>query len=99
MTSDNKNTMEIQQGDETIRVNFQQRRVVIQERYEWLHIVNDLMLGLWFIVGSFMFFSDKWTYWGTWLFVAGSAQMMIGPLLRIAHKIHMRKFNLPSIHF
>lgn len=94
-----KKTMEIEQGNETIDVDFERRKVVIQERYEWLHILNDLMLGLWFVIGSIMFFYGSLTYWGTWLFVAGSAQMMIGPLIRIAHKIHLRKLKLPDIHF
>lgn len=83
---------EIQNGSEVIDVDFEKRKVVIHERYEKLHIISELLLGVWFLTGSFMFFSAHWTYWGTWLFVIGSAQMMIGPLIRIAHKIHIKKF-------
>jgi len=68
------------------------RKVVIHERYEKLHIVSELLLGIWFLVGSIMFFFAHWTYWGTWLFVLGSAQMIVGPLIRIVHKMHINKF-------
>lgn len=88
-----KKTVEIEEGSEIIDVDFEQRRVIIQQRYEWLHIINDLMLGLWFVVGSIMFFYGTLVYWGTWLFLAGSTQMLIGPVIRIAHKIHMKKFK------
>lgn len=37
-----------------------------------------------------MFF-EAWCTGDTWLFVAGSVQVLIGPWIRTAHKIHMRK--------
>lgn len=92
--------MEIEEGNETIDIDFEHKKVAIHERYEWLHIINDLMLGIWFVTGSIMFFYGSLTYWGTWLFVAGSAQMLIGPVLKIAHKLHLRRLNLLShLHF
>lgn len=91
--------MEIDNGDETIRVDFEARKVVIHERYENLHILNDLFLALWFLVGSVMFFYKHWTYWGTWLFVLGSTQMAIGPLIRVSHKLHIRRFESYIGHF
>lgn len=87
--------IEIQEGNQIIDVDFERRKVVIQTRYEWLHILNDLLLGLWFVIGSIMFFYGTLVYWGTWLFVAGSTQMLIGPIIRIAHKLHMRRYQNP----
>ena len=46
---------------------------MIRRRYEALSIANDILVALWFLVGSFLFFSDATTYAGTWLFVVGSA--------------------------
>ncbi|MFD1677733.1 YrhK family protein [Alicyclobacillus fodiniaquatilis] len=83
---------EIHNGNEIIDVNFEQRKVVIHERYEKLRILSDLLLGIWFLSGSIMFFYKHWTYWGTWLFVIGSVQMLIGPSIKIIHKLHMKKF-------
>ncbi|QQE81375.1 YrhK family protein [Alicyclobacillus sp. SO9] len=85
--------MEIDNGDETIQIDFKAKRVIIHDRYENLHILNDLLLALWFLVGSVMFFYKHWTYLGTWLFVFGSAQMAIGPMIRMAHKLHIRRFE------
>lgn len=36
---------------------------------------------------------------GTWLFVIGSAQMMVRPVIRIAHKIHVGEIETRNIHF
>lgn len=85
--------VKIQQGDEVINVDFDQRKVVIQQRYEWLNIINDLLLGVWFLLGSIFFFFEHWTYWGTWLFVVGSIQMMIHPCIQMANKLHMRRYG------
>ncbi len=89
------NTLKIKKGNEVIDVNFEKRKVIIEQRYEWLYIFNDLMLGVWFVVGSILFFYKQLTYWGTWLFLIGSAQMMIRPGIQMAHKLHMRKYATP----
>ncbi|GMA61317.1 YrhK family protein [Alicyclobacillus fastidiosus] len=88
-----KKDIEIKKGNEIIDVDFEQRKVVINERYEWLHIINDILLALWFIVGSIMFFYGRLVYWGTWLFLAGSVQMLIGPVIRVAQKIHLHRLK------
>lgn len=86
-----QNNFEIKNGDETIDVDLQTHTVVIHERYEHLRILSDLLLGVWFLVGSVMFFYAHWTYWGTWLFVAGSVQMIIGPFIKIVQRVHLGK--------
>ena len=48
--------------------------------YEWVHICLGILGNFLFLVGSFMFFSDTWQYDGTWLFVIGSALMLIGSI-------------------
>ncbi|GAA4871137.1 YrhK family protein [Actinomycetospora straminea] len=51
--------------------------LVIRRRYEVLSIVNDILVGLWFLVGSILFFSEATTYLGTWFFVIGSVELLI----------------------
>lgn len=78
-------------GDgDVVDIDLKKRRLVVHHRYEWLHIVNDFALAGWFLVGSILFFFASAQHLGTWLFVLGSAQMMMGPLIRVAHKLHMR---------
>lgn len=67
--------------------------LVIRKRYEVASILNDLMIAVWFIVGSFLFFSDSTTYMGTWLFVIGSIQLAIRPLIRLRRHMHLRRFH------
>ncbi|QPZ38797.1 YrhK family protein [Paramicrobacterium chengjingii] len=67
--------------------------LVIRKRYETLSIVNDILIGLWFIVGSFLFFSEATSYAATWLFVIGSVEMLIRPLIRFARHVHLRRFH------
>jgi len=67
--------------------------LVIRKRYEVASILNDLMIAIWFIVGSFLFFSETTTYSGTWLFVVGSVQLAIRPLIRLRRHLHLRRYH------
>ncbi|QBI56509.1 YrhK family protein [Streptomonospora litoralis] len=64
--------------------------LVVRRRYEAVSIVNDALIALWFIVGSVMFFSPAWEYWGTWCFVAGSVELLIRPLIRMSRHMHVQ---------
>ncbi|MCM2971098.1 YrhK family protein [Larsenimonas suaedae] len=80
-------------GDLSFR--FGHDEIVIHKRYAALSMVNDLMIGLWFLIGSFCFFYEGATLIvGTWLFVIGSAQLLIRPGIRLARSIHLN--HLPS---
>ena len=68
--------------------------LVIRRRYEVLSIVNDVLIAVWFTVGSFLFFSDATTYTGTWLFVIGSFELLIRPIIRLTRHVHLE--HLPG---
>ena len=65
--------------------------LVIRNRYESLSIVNDVMLGVWFTIGSVLFFSEATTTAATALFLLGSVQMLIRPVIRLSRRIHLRR--------
>lgn len=71
--------------------------LVIRQRYETASIVNDLLIGTWFLVGSFLFFSPTTAYAGTWLFVIGSVEMLLRPAIRFTRRVHLQRRN-PAIH-
>lgn len=71
--------------------------LVIRGRYEQLSILNDLLIGAWFLVGSFLFLSESTTRAGTWLFIVGSVEMLIRPAIRFARGVHLRRFR-PNGH-
>ena len=90
--------------DPNITMTLAGRQITIRDRYETASIVNDVLIALEFFIGSFFFFSwfeeiaDKDI--GVWLFVVGSAQLMIRPAIRLARRVTMRRMaeqaNAPS---
>jgi hypothetical protein len=81
------------------RTDNRRRERRVFEIYEWLHIANDALIGLEFLIGSFMFLSRSTQAVGIWLFVVGSAQMLIGPGIRIANKLHVRRIRKSLLHW
>ena len=62
---------------------------MIQRRYEAAGAFNDLLIALWFLLGSFFFLSESLVENGTWLFIFGSAQLLIKPVLKLAGLVHV----------
>jgi hypothetical protein len=65
--------------------------LVLRGRYETLSTVNDLLIAVWFLIGSILFFQESTAYAGTWLFVIGSAQLMIRPIIRLSRRVHLQR--------
>jgi hypothetical protein len=65
--------------------------LVLRQRYELASISNDILVALWFIVGSVMFFSAAWTDTGVWCFLIGSVELLIRPVIRLARLFHIRR--------
>lgn len=65
--------------------------LVIRDRYETLSIANDVLIGVWFVVGSMLFFSESTTTVATSLFVVGSVQMLLRPVIRLSRRLHLRR--------
>lgn len=76
----------------TLTFTFGHEEMIIRRRYEVLSILNDLLIGLWFLIGSLLFFSPAMETAAIWLFVIGSAQLLIRPAIRLAQHIHLRRF-------
>ncbi|CAL8896536.1 hypothetical protein KVA01_09330 [Kocuria varians] len=79
-------------AERPVEVHAGHHEVVIRGRYETLSIANDILIGLIFLAGSFLFFGDDSTvYAGTWLFVVGSVLMLIRPSIRITRHVHLQR--------
>lgn len=89
-TSDRKGA-----GDSTdpLVLHLGHEELVIRQRYETISIVNDLLIGTWFLVGSFLFFSPSLSYAATWLFVIGSVEMLIRPVIRFTRRVHLQRYH------
>lgn len=67
--------------------------LTIRKRYEVLSIVNDVLVALWFVVGSVLFFSDSTETAGTWCFLLGSIELLVRPLIRLARHVHLSRIS------
>ncbi len=68
-----------------------QEHIIIQRRYEALGALNDFLIAVWFLVGSFLFLSESLVESGTWLFIVGSAQLLIKPALKLISLVHVSR--------
>lgn len=71
----------------------------IHERYEWLHIANDYISAILFLVGSILFLWEKWQTVATWFFIIGSVFFLFAPLLRTLNKRYVKNLRKGPIHW
>jgi hypothetical protein len=75
--------------DLTVRVGDDE--FVIRRRYETLSIANDVLIALWFVAGSVLFFWESTARAATWLFLLGSIEFLVRPLIRLARRVHLQR--------
>ena len=76
--------------DSPITIKLGHEELLIR-RYETLSITNDFMIAVWFLVGSVFFLDNSMITDGTWLFILGSGQLAIRPVLRLTAHIHLKR--------
>ncbi|WP_032367562.1 YrhK family protein [Rhodococcoides fascians] len=67
--------------------------LVIRQRWEVVSIINDILVAVWFIVGSILFFRESMTVIGTWFFLLGSIELLIRPVIRLARRVHLTRIG------
>lgn len=80
-------------GKPPVTVRIGDAELVIRQRYAAASIVNDLLIALWFLVGSVMFFSADWQTPGTWCFVFGSVELLVRPVIRLTRQVHLKRIH------
>lgn len=78
-------------NDDALTIRVGAEELVIRRRYETASILNDILIALWFIVGSIMFFSPAWETAGTWCFLVGSVELLIRPIIRLTRHVHLKQ--------
>lgn len=66
------------------------------QTFDWLQIVNEFALAGWFLTGSLLLLSPGHGHTGAWLFVAGSVQMLLSPVLRVVRKVQAGRGGDPA---
>lgn len=75
----------------TLRIGHDE--LVVRRRYEVLSIVNDILVAVWFVVGSILFFSEATAVAGTWFFLVGSAELLVRPVIRLCRTVHLQRIS------
>ncbi|TQL70295.1 YrhK-like protein [Nocardioides albertanoniae] len=81
---------------EDIRLHIGHEEIVLRRRYELLSITNDIAIAVFFIVGSVLFFHESTTTAGTWLFLIGSVELLVRPMIRLARRVHIQRIGGPG---
>lgn len=80
-------------GGRDIELRLGPEEIVLRRRYEVASIINDLLVALWFVIGSILFFSPETSRAGTWLFLLGSIQLTIRPVIRLTRRVHVQRVS------
>ncbi|OZC60276.1 hypothetical protein CH267_04845 [Rhodococcus sp. 06-621-2] len=67
--------------------------LVIRQRWEVVSICNDVLIAVWFIVGSLLFFYESTTTLGTWFFLVGSVELLLRPVIRLSRRLHLYRVS------
>lgn len=76
-------------GDLSFRVG--RGQIDIQRRWEALSIINDIMVGLWFVTGTVMTIAGVPGDGPLYFYLAGSCQLLLRAFIRLARRIHIRR--------
>lgn len=84
---------EKQWQDDRLRIRLGGEELVVSNRYETLSIANDLLIALFFLAGSIMFYVPSLHTVATTMFVLGSLDFLLRPLIRIARRVHLQRIG------
>lgn len=73
-----------------IRISAGKHVIVLNHRYEALSILNDIFIGIFFTVGSVLFYFSELETWAITMFVLGSIDFLLRPVLRLARRLHVQ---------
>lgn len=74
-------------------IKFGNHEAVIERRYQVAATLNDLLIAIWFLIGSFMFLSPQMQDSGVWLFILGSGQLLVRPIIKLTRLIHITRIQ------
>ncbi|MFC4496205.1 YrhK family protein [Streptomyces ovatisporus] len=77
--------------DRSLKLRMAREELMLRQRYESASVVNDILIALWFLAGSVMFFFSAWQTAGTWCFVIGSVELLVRPVIRLSRRIHLQR--------
>lgn len=80
-------------GTQEFDIKLWNHHLIIQRRYEAIGALNDWLIAIWFLIGSFFFLNNSLMERGTWLFIVGSTQFLIKPLVKLTSLVHLARIH------
>ncbi len=80
-------------SEKPLEIRIGHDELVIRRRYEALSIANDVLIAMWFVAGSILFFWEATTRAATWLFLLGSLEFLARPVIRLARHVHLQRLR------
>lgn len=77
--------------------NVGNHEVIINHRYEIFYTLNDILIAVFFIIGSILFFWDVTEAGGISLFLLGSIGLLLRPFIRIKRNTYLKRFYASKI--
>ncbi|PAE23796.1 MULTISPECIES: YrhK family protein [Bacillaceae] len=86
-----KNIVREQQED--VHIEIGSYKMVIEKRYQAISFVNDMLLGVLYLIGSILFLTDVSQTVSISFFLAGSIMMIIRAGLNLLKDLHINKIS------
>lgn len=78
---------------EDIYISIGKYQMVIRQRYKVLSLLNDVLLGVLYLIGSILFLTDANQVIAISFFVGGSILMILRAILNIMRDLHLKRFR------
>ena len=88
--------MNIKKKQEAVYIDTGNHEIIIEQRYQVLSNLNNLLLGILFLVGSILFLSKDLQTLAISFFIAGSLLMVVRAVLDIAKNTHLRRIRVQN---
>lgn len=76
-----------------IDISSKNHELIIRNRYKFYYNINDVLIAVWFIIGSVLFFWQETETIAIWFFLLGSIELLVRPLMRIFSEIHLKNIQ------
>lgn len=76
-----------------IDISSKNHELIIRNRYKFYYNINDVLIAVWFIIGSVLFFWKETETIAIWFFLLGSIELLVRPLMRIFSEIHLKNIQ------
>ncbi|WP_088006930.1 YrhK family protein [Indiicoccus explosivorum] len=85
--------MDIRKKQKSLQIDAGNHEIIIEQRYQVLSNLNNLLLGILFLIGSVLFLSKDHQTFAISFFIAGSFLMVVRAVMDIAKNTHLKRLR------